>query len=73
MANNKPTQANQILFWLKQRQSITPLKALKKFGSFRLSARIYELKQKGYKIHKKMIITNSKKYVAEYRLEEKWL
>ena len=73
MANNKPTQANKILFWLKQGHSITPLEALKKFGSFRLGARIYELKQRGYNIERKFVITNSKKHVAEYRLEEKWL
>ena len=73
MAHNRPTQANKILFYLKQGHSITPLEALNKFGSFRLGARIYELKQKGHNIQKKMIITNNKKYIAEYRLEEKWL
>ena len=56
MENKKPTQANQILLWLKRGHSITPLEALKKFGSFRLGARIYELKQRGYLIQKK--ITN---------------
>ena len=73
MENKKPTQANQILLWLKRGHSITPLEALNKFGSFRLGARIYELKKRGYNIERKFVITNSKKYVAEYRLEEKWL
>ena len=73
MAHKRPTQANKILFHLKKGYSITPLEALKKFGSFRLGARIYELKKRGYLIQKKMIITNNKKYIAEYRLEDKWL
>ena len=73
MSHKRPTQANKILFHLKKGYSITPLEALKLFGSFRLGARIYELKKRGYLIQKKMIITNNKKYIAEYRLEEKWL
>jgi len=73
MAHKRPTQANKILFYLKQGHSITPLEALKLFQCFRLGARIYELKKRGYLIQKKMIITNNKKYIAEYRLEEKWL
>ena len=57
MAHKRPTQANKILFHLKKGYSITPLEALKLFGSFRLGARIYELKKRGYLIQKKMIIT----------------
>ena len=73
MAHKRPTQANKILFYLKQGYSITPLEALKLFECFRLGARIHELKKRGYLIQTKMVITNNKKYIAEYRLEEKWL
>ena len=73
MAHNRPTQANKILFHLKKGYSITPLEALKLFQCFRLGARIHELKKRGYLIQTKMVTTNNKKHIAQYRLEEKWL
>lgn len=44
------TQNTQILAHLKTGQSINPLQALNKFGCFRLSARIFNLKDEGYDI-----------------------
>jgi hypothetical protein len=52
-------------------QKVTPLIALRRFGCFRLGARIYDLKQKGYAIESRMVETSrgSKKYVKEYWIE----
>ena len=44
------TQEEQILNHLKLGEHLTPLKALHLFGTFRLSARIFDLKQKGWPI-----------------------
>ena len=44
------TQNEQVLAWLKQGKTLTPLDALDHFGCFRLSARIYELKELGWPI-----------------------
>jgi hypothetical protein len=41
----------QILNYLKTGKTITPLQALQMFGCFRLAARIYDLKNKGWPIH----------------------
>lgn len=40
---NKTTQSNQILEYMRQGNSITPLEALNLFGCMRLGARIYDL------------------------------
>ena len=44
------THADQILSALKKGQKLTPLDALRRFGCFRLGARIHELRSKGYAI-----------------------
>ena len=44
------TQKEQVLAYLRQGYSLTPLEALEKFGSFRLGAIIFDLKQEGYEI-----------------------
>ena len=49
------TQNEQILDYLKSGKSITPLEALEKFGCFRLSARIFNLREDGYNIITKNI------------------
>lgn len=62
-------QTRMILDHLKQHRSITPLDALKKYGCFRLGARIYDLRAAGHQIHTKMIeVGRAKKRVASYRL-----
>lgn len=61
------TQNEQILDYLKSGKSVTPLKALRKWGCFRLSARIFDLRSDGHNIITKNI-TNDKKTYAEYHL-----
>ena len=63
----KVSQEQTILSHLKRGKSLTPLEAFNRFGCFRLSARIYDMRCAGYKI----ISTNKKvgkKHVAEYSL-----
>jgi len=64
----KKSQTEQILNWLKKGHKLNPLQALRKFGSFRLGARVFEIKEMGYNINKKMKKKNGK-YFAEYSLE----
>lgn len=61
------SQASKILEYMTQ-NPIDPMTALRKFGCFRLAARINDLRNEGHKI-----ITTKKnlpngKFVAEYRL-----
>ena len=66
---NGKTQNDAILEHLKAGNRITPLDALNRFGSLRLGARIYELKQAGHKITGELIeIQSTGKRVMEYRL-----
>lgn len=64
------SQNKQIEDWLRAGNSITPLGALERFGCFRLSGRIYDLKAAGLNIVPTMVTKNGKRY-AEYRLAEK--
>lgn len=57
-----------ILKALQQGDRLTHLDAEKRFNCLRLGARIYDLKQQGHKIERRMIIVPSGKCVAEYRL-----
>ena len=63
----KKSQKENILEYLHIGNKITPLEALYQFGSFRLSAVIFELRQEGYNIitHKKKV---DGKTFAEYEL-----
>ena len=61
------TQNQRILDYLKSGKTLTPLVALEKFGCFRLSARIFDLRSDGHNIITKNI-TNDKKTYAEYHL-----
>ena len=62
------TQTAQILAHLKSGKTITQKEAYEDFQCFRLSGRIYDLKQDGHAIEKRMIPTPSGKHVAEYFL-----
>lgn len=46
----KTSQCDKILAYLKEVGSITPLDALREFSCLRLGARIWDLKDRGYKI-----------------------
>ena len=66
------SQKQQILEHLKEGRSITPLGALNVYGCFRLSARIYELRQEGYDIKTETITKKGRvrdKEYAKYILE----
>lgn len=53
MASKVNSQNQQILKYLrKHRSGITPMDALKLCGCFRLSARIFDLKEAGHNIYK---------------------
>mgnify|MGYP003634471506 CR=1 FL=1 len=60
------TQNQQILNYLKNGNSITSLEALQKFNCFRLSARIFNLREYGFNIITNYITDDNKTY-AEYR------
>ena len=68
---NKETSASQnarILEALQSGARITPLDALQRFGCLRLSARIADLREKGFRIVKTWSTENGKRF-AEDRLE----
>ncbi len=56
----KLTQDFAVLMILKENGTINPLEALKEIGCFRLSARIHNLKKKGYQIATKRITKQGK-------------
>lgn len=49
------SQKEQILDYLKQGRSLTPMDALKMFGCLRLGARIADIKEMGYLVHTEMV------------------
>lgn len=51
-------------------EGVTPLDALDSIGSFRLGARIWELKHEGYAVETEMVRTATGKRIARYRLKE---
>ena len=68
MRSRYNSQKNLVLNHLKNDNSITPLEALNKFGAFRLSAIIFDLKKDGYDIDTE-IIKNGGKHYANYKLK----
>ena len=62
------SQADMILADMKRGQSITPIDALNNYGCFRLSARIYDLKEEGWPVWMDLVETPSGKRVASYYL-----
>ena len=61
------TQELQILRDLRRGKRITPLEALADYGCFRLGARIYDIKQRGYAV-KKVMVERGEARVAQYYL-----
>ncbi len=49
------TQAQELLHYLKERGSITPLEALQELGIFRLAARIHDLERAGHSIPRETV------------------
>lgn len=58
------TQTDRILKALQSGQKLTPMAALKRFGCFRLAARVYELRRKGHDIVPTTIKRAGKRYAA---------
>jgi hypothetical protein len=63
----KRTQQDRILDYLATGKPLTPIMALRRFGTFRLGARIYDLKREGHRITSELVSRNGAR-VAQYRL-----
>ncbi len=69
MANNKVAQRKQIRTWLEDGNTITPLQALRLFGTMKLSTRIGELiRIDKMTIQKQMIALGNGKRIMMYYL-----
>ena len=60
------TQVKRILAYMQAGNRITPIEALQMFGSFRLGARIAEIKELGYPVQSEFVTTPSGKRVKAY-------
>lgn len=67
------TQNDAILSALQRGERLTPADALSKYGTFRLAARIWDLKQDGHAISERMVKVAGRDgttcLVAEYSME----
>jgi len=63
-------QTDEILEALKSGRKLTVLDALDEFGCYRLTSRVWDLKQQGFAIQSEMITTESGKRVAQYSLKQ---
>lgn len=60
------TQNERILKFLQGGGKLTPKDALMLFGSFRLSARIFELREAGWSISQTMVRVGNRTWVAQF-------
>ncbi len=60
------SQSKQILDHLLTGEPITPIEALNQYGVFRLSARCFDLREKGFDIQAKTINTGKKSYASYF-------
>lgn len=67
MAKKKESKKSKVLNYLRSGKSITPLEALRKFGSFRLADIIFTLKQEGLKIKSELVFKKEVRY-SKYTL-----
>lgn len=67
MTEKAITQSAQVLAALKNGESLTPLDALDRFGTFRLGAIIFNLRKAGHNI-KTDLIWNGRNHYASYSL-----
>jgi hypothetical protein len=61
------SQTESILRHLKAGHAISPLDALRRYGCMRLGARIWDLRQAGHRIERRLIDDGRRRY-AEYRM-----
>ena len=71
VSGNLPSDKERILAYLRTHGSITPLDALRAIGSFRLGARIWDLRHEGWDIETTTFETEGGSRVARYVLHEK--
>ena len=50
MSDTRPTQVDRVIAYMKQFGSVSTLDAFKDLGVTRLSARIFEIRKRGYKV-----------------------
>lgn len=62
------SQCKRILEHLRNGHTITQAEAYDLYRCFRLSARIYDLKERGENIVSEMVVTPSGKRVAQYKM-----
>ena len=63
------SQNKQVLNWFKSGQSLTAKQAADYWGIYRLSARIYDLKEQGHPI-KSELQYNGSKHWSKYSIEK---
>ncbi|PCJ57908.1 MAG: hypothetical protein COA65_08595 [Rhodospirillaceae bacterium] len=68
-----PSQTTQILWYLKEGNTLNPLQALDMFGCFRLGARIWDIRDMGINVKTTLITTSTGKVVAEYQLQKSYI
>ena len=64
MADNSSNQMMQIVQWLNEHGSITAYEAMTRLGIGRLSARIYDLRERGYNILTTYAQTEKSRYAV---------
>ena len=68
MANERPTQAERVLEYIREFGSITQLEALRDLGVMRLASRISDLKKQGYAIEG-TVVTVKNRYEEDCRIK----
>lgn len=68
MSASAASQTGRLLRAFRKGRHITPLVGLREFGTLRLGARVWDLKQAGHPIQKRMVEVNPGVRVAEYWL-----
>lgn len=66
---NTESQNAAILRYMQEGHGITPIDALNLCGCFRLSARIHDLRRKGYPVESQTVEMNGKRF-SRYSLRE---
>ena len=73
MENNKPSQSQRVLDYIREFGSITQLEALRDLGCMRLASRVSDLRKQGYNIvGKREAVMNRYEetcYIKRYREE----
>lgn len=67
------SQKSMVRAWLLKGNTLTPLEGLKRFGTLRLSAIIFVLREEGLPIVTEKIQVAPRKRVAEYHLTKEYL